>query len=210
MENHDVLYPVLPKYDVVDGENFRLHKIDKLLNKLDAEEKHYSGVRKKYSRSRSVFHKTAVISGLIGAALASSSIGTSATGIGAAVGIPLGALAGALSLISAGSGIMSKRLTKKICKHDKTIQLIKSKKSSISDLVSKALTDNHVSEHEFSTILSEIDKYNKLKASIRLKKNKAFLKNNQEIPHIDIKRMREEMKNDIIKQLMVVNPDQKK
>jgi hypothetical protein len=92
----------------------------------------------------------------------------------------------------------TKKLTVKVSKHERTIQLIKSKQNSINDLVSKALSNDKIDEEEFTFIMSELSKYNTLKSEIRVKSNKEYVKKNV-TP--DIQKMREEMRTEIIKQL---------
>lgn len=197
MTDYDTLYPEIPQ---PSGDNFRLHKVNMALSQLGSELKHYEHVRKKYVRVRSFFHTSAITTGTLGGLLTASGIGTSLTGPGVVVGIPLSAVGGALGLVSAGCGIATKRLTKKISKHEKTIQLIKSKENTISDLVSKALHDNQIDEKEFTLIMSELQKYETLKSEIRFKRNNEFLKNDL----VDVEKLREELKKDLVNQL--VNP----
>ena len=52
-------------------------------------------------------------------------------------------------------------------RHDKIIMLAKSKLNSIETLVSKALIDMEISHEEYSTILKEKDKYEKMKENVR-------------------------------------------
>ena len=197
MTDYDTLYPEIPQ---PSGENFRLHKVNMVLSQLGSELKHYEHVRKKYSRVRSFFHSTAITTGTMGGLLTASGIGTSLTGPGIVVGVPLSAVGGVLGLVSAGCGIVTKRLTKTISKHEKTIQLIISKENSINDLVSKALRDNKIDEKEFELIMTELTKYEKLKSSIRRKKNEAVLKNDP----VDVEKLREELKKELVDQ--IINP----
>jgi uncharacterized protein YfbU (UPF0304 family) len=62
-----------------------------------------------------------------------------------------------------------RRLHSKAKKHDEIKTIADSKLNSIKDLISQALTDGEISENEFKLILDELDKYNKLKDSIRSK-----------------------------------------
>ena len=52
-------------------------------------------------------------------------------------------------------------------KHDKIIMLAKSELNSIKILVSKALIDMEISHEEYTTILKERDKYQKMKENVR-------------------------------------------
>ena len=200
MSNQDILleqqkiYPKLP----ADGENFRLNKVNMVLYQLGEEHKHYEHVRKKYVRVRSFLHGSAVTTGTLSGILTASGIGTSLTGPGIIIGVPLSAVGGVLGLTSACCGIAVKRLTRKISKHERTIQLIISKENSINDLVSKALHNNHIDEKEFELIMSELTKYEKLKSSIRRKENEHILKNEP----VDIEKLKEELRKELVNQLV--------
>lgn len=191
----DAIYPTLPSSDA-NGENFRLNKVNMVLSQLGSELKHYEKVRKKYARARSITQGTAVFSGTLSAALTSAGIGTSLTGPGAIVGVPLSAIGGVFGLVSASLGVATKRLTNKISKHEKTIQLIKAKHNSIADLVSKALHDNSIDEKEFTLIMSELNKYETLKNEIR--HQAAGVEKNSTV---NIQKMREEIRKEILQQL---------
>ena len=52
-------------------------------------------------------------------------------------------------------------------KHDKILMWAKNKLNSIESLVSQALTDMEISHKEFTTILKEKDKYEKMKENVR-------------------------------------------
>ena len=154
----------------LNAENFRLNKANLILAYLEGQTKHYEEVRKKYARSRSVFHKLSITTGSLSVALATSGLATSLTGPGSIVGIPLGVVGGVCGIISAFSAGITKKLSAKISKHDTTIALSRAKVNTITDLVSKALRDRKIDDVEFSLILAEEEKYEKLKSEVRDKK----------------------------------------
>ena len=117
-----------------------------------------------------MFHNVSITTGSLSVALATSGLATSLTGPGAIVGIPLGAVGGVCGIISAFSAGMMKKLSAKISKHDTTIALSRAKANTIADLVSKALRDGKIDDVEFSLILAEEEKYEKLKAEVSDKK----------------------------------------
>ena len=96
---------------------------------------------------------------MISVILSASGLGTSLTGFGAIVGVPLGVVGGVFGGLSVGFGYASKRLSNKVSKHEQTAAIAKSKLNTINDLVSKALKDNVISDQEFSIILSELEKF---------------------------------------------------
>ena len=98
MDDYNSIYPNLPVNSEPSSSfqsvNFRLQKSCEVLQNLEKEIKHYEKVRKKYNRARGIFTKISVSSGVISVILSASGVGTSLTGFGAVVGIPLGAVGG--------------------------------------------------------------------------------------------------------------------
>lgn len=70
-------------------------------------------------------------------------------------------------LLRAGGKFIGQRLLSKARKHDQICNLAKAKLNTILDRISPAMTDDKISDEEFRLILSEIDKYNQMKAEIR-------------------------------------------
>ena len=107
-------------------------------------------------------------------ALTAASAGLAASGIGLlstiiAVPVAVGLQAGAIvcGLLGAGGKFIGRRLGVKARKHDQIRVLAESKLNTIADRISTALTDDKISEEEFRLILSEVDKYDRMKAEIR-------------------------------------------
>ena len=119
----------------------------------------------------------------------------SLTGFGAIVGIPLGAVGGLCGGVSVGFGMASKLLSHKVSKHEKTVALARAKANTIHGLVSKALQDNVISSQEFSLILAEVNKFEKLKHEIRQKYRKGTEKK------VDMSQIRTEVRAEILKEL---------
>ena len=195
MDEYNRIYPQLPINS--DPLNFRLQKSCEVLQNLEKEIKHYEDVRKKYNRARGIFTKISVGSGVFSVILSASGLGTSLTGFGAVIGIPLGVVGGVCGGISVGFGAASKRLSNKVSKHEQTVSLAKAKVNTINDLVSKALKDNTISEQEFSIILAELEKFEKLKLEVRQKFRRDTEKN------LNMSQIRREVRADILKELTV-------
>jgi len=191
MEDYNQIYPNIPQ----SGDNFRLQKTNDALGSLEKEVKHYENVRKNYKRTQSTFSKLSMGTGVVSVILGSSGLGTSLSGFGIVVGVPLGALAGVFGLTSVGCAAVSKRLSKNVSKHDQTLAMARAKVNTIRDLVSKALKDNKISDEEFSLILSEVNKFEALKKEIRQKSRKEEEKN------INMTKLREEVREEILKEL---------
>ena len=63
--------------------------------------------------------------------------------------------------------MVGRRLQAKARKHDLIRGLAESKLNTIADRISVALNDDKITEEAFRLILSEVDKYNQMKAEIR-------------------------------------------
>ena len=98
--------------------------------------------------------------------LAASGVGLLSTIIAApvAVGLQTGAIV--CWLLEAGGKLVGQRLQAKARKHDLIRGLAESKLNTIADRISFALNDNKITEEEFRLILSEVYKYNQMKAEI--------------------------------------------
>ena len=70
-------------------------------------------------------------------------------------------------LLGAGGKLVGRRLQAKARKHDLSRGLAESKLNTIADRISIARNDDKITEVEFRLILSEVDKYNQMKAEIR-------------------------------------------
>ena len=93
------LYP-MQELTQLNAEDFRLKKINDLLKELSDEVEHYRQVAKKYKRSHSMVHTSAVGLGSLSVGLSSGALATALTGFGI-VASP--ALAGVATLCGLGS-----------------------------------------------------------------------------------------------------------
>ena len=74
--------------------------------------------------------------------------------------IPLGGVGGGLALASSGLIIASKKLDSKIKKHQEIVTLSIAKRDTVDRLLSKALSDNQITDGEFQLIMTEFSQYN--------------------------------------------------
>ena len=96
-----------------------------------------------------------------------ASIPAFASGVGFPIGVALGGLGVALSLLTVATRKFSRSQTVKQGKHDAIMLLAQSKLDSITDIISQAMQDGDISPTEFHKVLQEVEKYRKLKADIR-------------------------------------------
>ena len=149
------------------GHSYRLKIIREIQAFLEGEIKNREAFSKKYFRIAKVVNMidNALITITIGAE------GTGAvllsTGVGAPFALALGisgVVTGAVSLIG---NIFSKKATTKAEKHLKIKTLAIAKLDTIATHISKALTDDFISNEEFNLIMEEMNKYKALKEDIR-------------------------------------------
>ena len=136
--------------------------------------------------------------GLLSAGLSSATLATALTGFGIVASPALAGVATVFGLLSAGFTVVSERLERKVTKHEKIYTLAVAKINSISELVSKALTDKRISHSEFTTILREEQKYHELKAAIRDGENKMKTENKEvQTQTPDIDKLKGELRKEI-------------
>ena len=148
-------------------------------SRLEKERDFRASLYKKYRRGANV------VDGL-DIALTAASVGLAAFGVGLlstiiAVPVAVGLQAGAIvcGLLGAGGKIIGRRLQAKVKKHDEIRVLAESKLNSIADRISTAMTDPKISEGEFRLFLSELDKYDQMKAEIRGRQKQGGLSDNE-------------------------------
>lgn len=147
--------------------SYRLQKISEIQKEIEQERDKRSTLSKKYHRSVKIINAVDDVLIVVTMGTGIAGIGLLSTIIAApiAIGMEAAALgAGAISII--GSQV-NKKLSLKAEKHDKIKTLAEAKLNTINDHISKALKDDHISEEEFSLVLDELDKFNKMKEEIR-------------------------------------------
>ena len=176
------LYPKLPTApNVADdrGHSYRLKIIREIQAFLEEEIKNREAFSKKYFRIAKAVYvvDVSLISITVGAK------GTAAvlvsTGVGAPFALALGISGAVTGVVSIIGSIFSKKATTKAEKHLKIKTLVVAKLDTIASHVSKALTDDFISDEEFKLIMEEMNKYKVLKEDIR-NKTKKKLKTEEE------------------------------
>ena len=154
------------KINITEQTKFRLSEIIVIENYFYQEineRKSYIKKLSKYVTISEYIDKILII-------LSATSGGVSAMSFVSIARVPVGIAGASFTLIfSIAKGIIKillkiTRNKKKI--HDKILMLAKSKLNSIEKLISKALNDMDISHEEFTTILNEKDKYDKIKYKI--------------------------------------------
>ena len=198
----------------INAADFRLKKISDLQTELNNEADHYRQVakKKKYKRTHSITRISAVGLGSLSAGLSSATLATALTGFGIVASPALAGVATVLGLFSVGLAAVSKRLERKVTKHEKIYTLALAKHNSVSELVSKALTDKRISDSKSTIILREVQKYHEHKTAIRdgVKKTKTTNKEAQ-TPNIDKLKgeLRKEIKQEFKKKMNLLTAESK-
>ena len=198
--------PLYPTHELtqLNAEDFRLKKINDLLKELSDEAEHYRKVAKKYKRTHSIVHRSAVGLGSLSFGLSSGALVTALTGFGIVASPALAGVATVRGLSSVGFAVVSKRLERKLTKHEKIHTLALAKRNTINELVSKALADKRISDAEFTIISREVEKYHQLKKEIRDGAKKATKEAVTQTPDLDKltqEKIHKEVKQEIQKKL---------
>ena len=173
------IYPTLPAIrenpsapDIVNGglddqgHSYRLKVITDVQKFLEVEIKKRDAFSKKYFRVSKIINLADNV--LIGVTICAEGAGAVilSTGVGAPLAVALGisgAVTGAISLI--GNIVVKK--TTKAEKHLKIKTLAAAKLDTIASHVSKAMTDNFISDEEFKLIMDEMNKDKVMKEEIK-------------------------------------------
>ena len=156
------LYPPLES-----GETHRLQHVAEVRFRLENERDLRASMHKTYRRGANVADGIDTALSVTSVGLVASGLGLLSTIIAATVAIGLQAGAIVCGLLGAGRKLVGRRLQAKAMKHDLIRGLAESKLNTIADRIAVALNDDRITEEEFRLILSEVDKYNQMKAEIR-------------------------------------------
>ena len=179
-EMKDKIYPTLPAIretpnapPIVNGgeddrgHSYRLNVIRDIQKIFEEEIKQREAFSKKYFRIAKVVNM--IDNGLITITIGAEGVGAVllATGAGTPFALALGISGAATGLISLIGNIFSKKATTKAEKHLKIRTLAAAKLDTIVSHISKAMTDDFISDEEFKLILEEMNKYKTLKEEVR-------------------------------------------
>ena len=179
-EMKDKIYPTLPAIretpnapPVVNGgeddrgHSYRLNVIRDIQKFFEEEIKQREAFSKKYFRIAKVVNM--IDNGLITITIGAEGVGAVllATGAGTPFALDLGISGAATGLISLIGNIFSKKATTKAEKHLKIRTLAAAKLDTIVSYISKAMTDDFISDEEFKLIMDEMNKYKTLKEEVR-------------------------------------------
>ena len=183
----------------LNAEDFRLKKVNDLLKELSDEAEHYRQVAKKYKRTHSIVHRSAVGLGSPSVGLSSGALASDLTGFGVLLpALPLLASPRFAGCPLLALPLQSKRLERKVTKHEKIYTLALAKRNSVNELVSQALADKQISDVEFRIITSEVEKYHALKAEKRTGAAKVVTQESAPKAQApDLEKLKEELRKEV-------------
>ena len=149
------------------GETHRLQDVAEMRIRLEKERDFRASMYKKYRREANVVDGIDSALSVISVGLAASGVGLLSTIIAAPVAIGLQAGAIVFGCWGAGGKFVGRRLQAKARTYDLIRGLAESKLNTIADRISVALNNDKITEEEFHLILSDVHKYNRMKAEIR-------------------------------------------
>ena len=145
---------------------YKLDEINKIRDYFDNEIKERKDIIKKLNKYLVSFDYLNKIFITLSASFGTLSIASQAT----VIGIPAGITGASFTLIiTLGTGVsklLLKITKKRKKKHNKTIELAKSKLNTIDTLLSSALNDSEISHEKFSNIITEKNIYENIKNTI--------------------------------------------
>ena len=147
------------------GEIHRLQHMAEFRFRLEQERDFRASLYKKYRRGANSADGLDTALSVTSVGLAASGVGLLSTIIACAIGLKAWAIV--CGLLGAGGKLVGRRIQAKARKHDLIRGLVELKLNTIAYRISVALYDDKITEEEFRLILSEVDKYNQMKAEIR-------------------------------------------
>ena len=168
-------YSDLSTLSLNDQTNFKLIEINKIKDYFNSEIQERETISKKLSKSIASLDYMDKVLTVLSATSGGVSIISHASEI---IGIPAGIISSIFTLaFSLTTGIIKKllketRKKKKKLVNSKIIMLAKIKLNGIESLMSQALTELDISHEVFKTVVNDKEQYDRIKESIRNKKDK--------------------------------------
>ena len=166
------IYPPLPPSAPSLDKNpnqFRLKELEEKRKDLFQEIEKYEKVLKKSKSIYNGLHYTNTGLSLVGGITGAGTIGTSMSGIGIVVAIPLAGITVASSVGSFITNAFSKSVNHKVKKYEKLLICARSSYSAVAERISDALIDENISHAEYKHIMEEFKNYDKTVQNIKTK-----------------------------------------
>ena len=181
MEVKENLYPRLPTAPPIEdeGQGYRLQKMNEIQSFLEKDE----ALSKKYFRVATVVDNVGTSLIAITIVAGTGGIVLLSTAVAAPIVIPLEGVALLTGFLSMIGKYSVKKSTSKAEKHENIKMITSTKLNMIALQISKALSDNKVTDEEFQLMLEELGMYNVMKGEVRSKTKKKIATEMEEITH---------------------------
>ena len=162
--------------DGKDGHIYRLKKIDEIQKILIVERDKRNELSIKYNRGVNIIGLIDNCLGVTMTGLGITGVSLLSTIVAAPAVIEMEAVSIVMGLLRVPGNRAIKKMSLKIEKHEKIAMLAVSTLNTISSLISKALSDNSVSDEEYSLILLEFETFTRMKKDLRINLRRVFKK----------------------------------
>ena len=161
MEMKENIYPRLPTAPPIEdqGQGYRLQKINEIQAFLEKEVATREALSKKYFRAAKIVDNVDTVLIMITLGAGAGGIALLLIVVASPVVMPLEGMALFTGLLSIIGKYSVKKSTSKAEKHEKIKTIASTKLDTKSSHISKALSDNKVTDAEFRLILDELEKY---------------------------------------------------
>ena len=165
MEMKENIYPKLPTAPPIEdqGQGYRLQKINEIQAFLEKEVETREALSKKYFRAAKIVDNMDTVLITITIRAGAGGISLLSTIVAAPAVIAIEGVALFTGLLSIIGNYSVKKSTSKAEKHEKIKTIASAKLDTISSHISKALSDNKVTDEKFRLILEELEKYKVMK-----------------------------------------------
>lgn len=164
--------------ETVDAGNqdYRMQEISRIRGHLENEIESRRGLYRKYNKAVNALDGVDTTLSAAAMGMGFVSAGLLSTIVATPVAVILSVVAGGCGLSSVIAKIVGKKMRVKARKHDEIRVLAESKLNSITELVSRALTDGHIQTDEFTAVANDLVKYKDMKSRLRNHHKQAYYK----------------------------------
>ena len=159
-----------------DGHVYRLNKIDEMHEILIAERDRRNELSTKYNRGVNIIGVIYNCLGVTAIGLGISGVGILSTIVAAPAVIGMKAVSIVMGLLQVVGNRAIKKMPLKLKTHEKIAMLAVSALNAISSLISKALSDDSISDEKYSLILLEFETYTPMIEDLRIQSKKSLEK----------------------------------
>ena len=182
MEVKENIYPKIPTAPPIEdqGQGYRLQKINEIQAFLEKEVATREALSKKYFRAARILDNVDTVLIMITIGGGAGGVALLSTVIEAPAVIAIEGVALFMGFLSIIGKYSVKKSTSKAEKDEKIKMIASAKLNTIASHVSKALSDNKVTDEQFRLILEELEKYKVMMEKVRSKTKKKIATETEE------------------------------